>query len=55
MIPAHGEPLHLSEHVAFAKAKGIPHVLSPRDGDMVVLAPGAPAIIGEVAHGRVNR
>lgn len=53
VIPAHGEPLHLSEHVAFAKSKGIPHVLSPRDGDMVVLAPGAPAIVGEVAHGRL--
>ncbi|MFO1114517.1 MAG: ribonuclease J [Beijerinckiaceae bacterium] len=53
LIPAHGEPLHLSEHVAFAKAKGIGHVISPRDGDMTLLAPGQPSIIGEVAHGRL--
>ena len=33
LIPAHGEPLHLSEHVAFAKAKGIGHVISPRRHD----------------------
>jgi len=53
LIPAHGEPLHLSEHAAFAKAEGIEHVLSPRDGDLVVLAPGAPAVIGQVPVGRM--
>ena len=53
LIPAHGEPLHLSEHAKFAREKGIGHVLSPRDGDMVLLAPGAPAVIDEVAHGRL--
>lgn len=53
LIPAHGEALHLSEHAAFAKAEGIEHVLSPRDGDLVVLAPGAPAVIGQVPVGRV--
>ena len=53
LIPAHGEPLHLSEHAAFARAEGIPHVLSPRDGDLVKLGPGEPAIIGEVPVGRI--
>ncbi|MCC2105891.1 MAG: ribonuclease J, partial [Hyphomicrobiales bacterium] len=53
LIPAHGEPLHLSEHAAFAKAEGIEHVLSPRDGDIVVLAPGAPAVIGQAPVGRM--
>lgn len=53
LIPAHGEPLHLSEHAAFARAEGIEHVLSPRDGDLVQLAPGAPAVIGEVPVGRM--
>lgn len=53
LIPAHGEPLHLSEHAAFAKAEGIEHVLSPRDGDLVVLAPRAPAVIGQVPVGRM--
>jgi len=53
LIPAHGEPLHLSEHAAFARAEGIPHVLSPRDGDLVKLGPGEPSIIGEVPVGRI--
>ena len=53
LIPAHGEPLHLSEHAAFAKAEGIEYVLSPRDGDIVVLAPGAPAVIGQAPVGRM--
>ncbi len=53
LVPAHGEPLHLSEHAAFAKAKGIGHVISPRDGDMTLLAPGKPAVIDEIVHGRL--
>ena len=53
LIPAHGEALHLSEHAAFAKAEGIEHVLSPRDGDLVLLGPGEPAVIGQVPAGRI--
>ena len=53
LVPAHGEPLHLSEHAAFARAKGIAHVVSPRDGDVLLLAPGVPSIIDEIAHGRL--
>lgn len=52
-IPAHGEALHLAEHAKFARSKGVPHVLTPVNGDMVALAPGAPAIIDQVAHGRL--
>ena len=29
------------------------HVVSPRDGDLTLLAPGVPAVIDEVAHGRL--
>jgi ribonuclease J len=53
LIPAHGEALHLSEHAAFAKAEGISHVLSPRDGDLVLLGPGEPSVIGQVPVGRI--
>ncbi len=53
LIPAHGEPLHLSEHAAFARARGIGHVVSPRDGDVTLLAPGEPAVIDQIAHGRL--
>ena len=52
-IPAHGEGLHLAEHAAFAKSRGVPHVVKAHNGDMVLLAPGVPGIVDEVAHGRL--
>jgi ribonuclease J len=52
-IPAHGEELHLEEHARFAALCGVAHVVKARDGDVVLLAPGAPAIIDEVPHGRL--
>jgi ribonuclease J len=52
-IPAHGEPLHLSEHAAFARAEGVPQALVARNGDLVRIAPQGAAIIDETAHGRL--
>ena len=52
-IPAHGEELHLEEHARFAALCGVEHVVKARDGDVVLLGPGAPAIIDEVPHGRL--
>ena len=52
-IPAHGEPLHLAEHAAFAQSLGTPFTIKARNGDMVALAPGDPGIIDEVHHGRL--
>jgi ribonuclease J len=54
-IPAHGEELHLEEHARFAALCGVARVVKARDGDVVLLAPGAPAIIDEVPHGRLCR
>ena len=54
-IPAHGEPLHLSEHAAFATSVGVPHVIKASDGDLVQIAPGEPGIIDETAHGRIAK
>ncbi len=51
-VPAHGEPLHLSEHAAFAVAQGTPQVLRAFDGDLIRLAPGDVSAIGKVASGR---
>ncbi len=51
-VPAHGEPLHLSEHAAFAKAQGAPQVLRAFDGDLIRLAPGDVSAMGRVASGR---
>ena len=52
-VPTHGERRHLLEHAAFAKDLQVPQTLAPRNGDMVRLAPGAVAIIDEVASGRL--
>ena len=53
LIPVHGEALHLSEHAALGRKLGIPHVLQCRNGDLVQLAPGAPAIIDQLPFGRM--
>ncbi|PNG26497.1 ribonuclease J [Methylocella silvestris] len=52
-IPAHGEDLHLAEHAIFARAMGVPHVIPARNGDIVALAPGQAAIVGEAPSGRL--
>lgn len=52
-IPAHGEDLHLAEHAAFAKAQGVEHVIAARNGDIVLLAPAKPGIVGKVPAGRL--
>jgi ribonuclease J len=51
-VPVHGEPLHLSVHMEFAKAQGVPHVLRAFDGDLIGLGPQGAARIGRVETGR---
>ena len=51
-VPAHGEALHLSEHVAFAKAQGVPQVRRAFNGDLVRFAPGDLETIGKIEHGK---
>lgn len=51
-IPAHGEALHLTEHVAFAKKMGVPQTLRAFNGAMVRLAPGRAEVIDHVRAGR---
>jgi ribonuclease J len=52
-IPSHGEDIHLAEHAAFAKAQGVKHVIPARNGDIVLLAPGPPGIMGAAPAGRL--
>lgn len=54
-IPMHGEARHLAEHAKLARAAGVKEVLSPRNGDIVLLAPGPARIIDEAPVGRVFR
>ena len=54
-IPAHGEEVHLAAHADFARERQVPHVVKARNGDVVLLAPGDPGIVGAAPHGRVAR
>ena len=52
-VPTHGERRHLLEHAAFARDLQVGQTVSPRNGDMVLLAPGRARIIDEVPAGRL--
>ncbi|WP_425996053.1 ribonuclease J [Caulobacter sp. DWR1-3-2b1] len=52
-VPTHGERRHLIEHAAFARDLQVPQQVTPRNGDMVRLAPGRAEIIEEVPAGRL--
>ena len=52
-VPTHGERRHLMEHAAFARDLQVPQQVTPRNGDMVRLAPGRAEIIDEVTAGRL--
>jgi len=52
-VPTHGERRHLQEHAAFARDLQVPQQVTPRNGDMVRLAPGRAEIIDEVPAGRL--
>jgi ribonuclease J len=52
-VPTHGERRHLMEHAAFARDLQTPQQVTPRNGDMVRLAPGRAEVIDEVPAGRL--
>jgi ribonuclease J len=55
LIPVHGEALHMAEHAALARRLKVKHVIVCRDGDLMRLAPGDPAVIDEVPAGRLYK
>ena len=44
---------HIAEHALLAKEMQVPETVTPRNGDMVRLAPGPALIIDEVPSGRL--
>ncbi|BAF87681.1 MULTISPECIES: ribonuclease J [Azorhizobium] len=54
-VPVHGEPLHLTEHAALAKALGVPEVVSCADGHVIRLAPGHAERVEDVPYGRLYK
>ena len=52
-VPTHGERRHLLEHAALARDLQVGQTVTPRNGDMVRLAPGRAEIIDETPAGRL--
>ena len=53
IVPVHGEMRHMIEQARFARARGIPHGIVQKNGDLVRLAPDGPEKIGEEKVGRL--
>jgi ribonuclease J len=53
IVPVHGEMRHMLEQARFAKNCGIPETVVQKNGQLVRLAPGEPAIIDHVRSGRL--
>ncbi|MDR2464362.1 MAG: ribonuclease J [Holosporales bacterium] len=52
VVPVHGEARHLIAQSHFAKAEGIPYVITPVNGSVIQLAGNDPRIIGTVKCGK---
>ncbi|MEO1475762.1 MAG: ribonuclease J, partial [Pseudomonadota bacterium] len=53
-VPVHGERRHTLEHAKYALSLQVPEAVSPRNGDLVRLAPGEPEIVDSVPSGRLH-
>jgi ribonuclease J len=53
IVPVHGEMRHMTEQARFAKARGIPHGIVQKNGDLVRLAPNGPQKLSEERVGRL--
>jgi len=52
-VPVHGERRHILEHAAFAKSMQVSQAVTPRNGDLIKLAPGPAKVIDTVPNGRM--
>ena len=53
IVPVHGEMRHMMEQARFARARGIPHGIVQKNGDLVRLAPNGPERLSEERVGRL--
>jgi ribonuclease J len=53
IVPVHGEVRHMFEQARFARARGIPHGIVQKNGDLVRLAPNGPEKLSEERVGRL--
>ncbi len=54
-IPMHGEARHMMAHAKLARECGVPDTQVVQSGQLIRLAPGASAIIGDIPVGRLYR
>lgn len=52
-VPTHGQRRHLIEHANFARDLGVAQTATPKNGELVRLAPGMVEVIDEVPCGRL--
>jgi len=52
-VPVHGERRHILEHADFARSLQVPETVTPKNGDVIRLAPGRAKIVEEVPTGRL--
>ncbi|HUB95060.1 MAG TPA: ribonuclease J [Stellaceae bacterium] len=52
-VPVHGEARHLEAQARLARALAVPETIVTKNGEIVKLAPGPAAVIGEVPVGRL--
>jgi len=53
-VPVHGERRHLLEHAKYAKSLQVSQAVTPKNGDMVRLAPGPARVVDNVPAGRLH-
>jgi len=53
LVPVHGEMRHMQEQARLGRARGIPHAVVQKNGDIVRLAPGEPGKLAQVRNGRL--
>lgn len=52
-VPVHGERRHILEHAEYARSLQIAEAVTPRNGDVIRLAPGRAKVVDEVPTGRL--
>lgn len=52
-VPVHGERRHILEHADFARSLQVPETVTPKNGDVIRLAPGRAKIVDELPTGRL--
>ena len=53
LVPVHGEIRHMREQGRLGRARGIPQVVTQKNGDLCRLAPGKPGKFAQVRSGRL--